>query len=165
MSVLKNKFDKDVVPCKAKSRTVVLAKFEDRYYTKLQQYLPVLKYNSMLLLLPKLLATNVSCNKAAAKALSARPSSLMMNYQLFSHKLVTQASQRMSICCSIKLYMAFAVHLIIGTTCSSRLLPILAFVALPMIPVSFQVLLSLTMQWLTTKMCSFMLAFVGPTLV
>ena len=44
--------DNDGNPVKAKSRIVVLGlgNFEDRYYTKSQQYAPVLKYSSLGLL-------------------------------------------------------------------------------------------------------------------
>ena len=51
MCVLIVKPDKDGNPLRAKSRIVVLGNFEDRPYTKSQRYAPVLKYDSLQLLI------------------------------------------------------------------------------------------------------------------
>jgi hypothetical protein len=47
------KHDKDGKPDCAKSRIVVLGNFEDSIYSKYEQYAPVLKYNSLRLLVSK----------------------------------------------------------------------------------------------------------------
>ena len=53
MCVLVVKNDKDGKPLRAKSRIVVLGKFEDRLYQKSQLYASVLKYISLRLLTAK----------------------------------------------------------------------------------------------------------------
>ena len=71
MCVLVVKNDKDGKPLCAKSRIVVLEKFEDLLYQKSHRYAPVLKYSSLRLLTAKASGEDVSFQKVVVGTYSA----------------------------------------------------------------------------------------------